>query len=281
MLAVYRERQFSPGKVEADAAILDAVLGELLGQGFESVAVTGENFSRQSPSADPRLAVVLAMCQGRDALAHLSWFEQAGIITVNTARSIRNCYRDTLNTRLAQVGIPTPVAVLLSTSMSASDLAAAEGSALGGIDLGRRLYVKRGDLHALGPDDVVAVDGLGQFCEALANFARRGVKLAFAQQEAKGRLVKFYGVSGEQYFAALVQEGALAGDIGRALGDIAARGATALGLEFWGGDAVLDAGGFTIIDFNDWPSYSAVRAEAARAIARRCIMLLEGGRGGL
>jgi hypothetical protein len=31
---------------------------------------------------------------------------------------------------------------------------------------------------------------------------------------------------------------------------------------------------FAIIDFNDWPSYSLVRAAAARAIARRALSLL-------
>jgi hypothetical protein len=47
-----------------------------------------------------------------------------------------------------------------------------------------------------------------------------------------------------------------------------------LGLGAWGGDAILSGDRFAIIDFNDWPSFSRVRAPAARAIARRAISLL-------
>jgi len=50
--------------------------------------------------------------------------------------------------------------------------------------------------------------------------------------------------------------------------------AEALGLEVWGGDALFDGNEFAIVDFNDWPSFSRVRDEAARAIARRSLQLL-------
>ncbi len=60
----------------------------------------------------------------------------------------------------------------------------------------------------------------------------------------------------------------------RALSEAATAAAGALGLEAWGGDAILNGDSFAIIDFNDWPSYSRVRAPAARAIARRAISLL-------
>ena len=38
-LGIYREPEFSPGKVEADAAILDAVLSELKREGVETQAM--------------------------------------------------------------------------------------------------------------------------------------------------------------------------------------------------------------------------------------------------
>jgi len=58
------------------------------------------------------------------------------------------------------------------------------------------------------------------------------------------------------------------------LAEAASVAAAALGLQAWGGDAVLSGGRFAIIDFNDWPSYSQVRAPAARAIARRAMRLI-------
>ena len=50
--------------------------------------------------------------------------------------------------------------------------------------------------------------------------------------------------------------------------------AAALGLEVWGGDAIVSEHSSTIIDFNDWPSFEPVRTAAAAAIARRCLRLL-------
>ena len=66
---------------------------------------------------------------------------------------------------------------------------------------------------------------------------------------------------------------------GEVRGDGSERGAATaaagvLGLGAWGGDAILSGDRFAIIDFNDWPSFSRVRAPAARAIARRAISLL-------
>ena len=47
-----------------------------------------------------------------------------------------------------------------------------------------------------------------------------------------------------------------------------------LGLEIWGGDAIVKGDRFSIVDFNDWPSFSRVRNDAARAIARRSLLHL-------
>ena len=42
-LGIYREPEFSPGKVEADAAILDAVLAELAREGFHTSAIDAKS----------------------------------------------------------------------------------------------------------------------------------------------------------------------------------------------------------------------------------------------
>ena len=44
--------------------------------------------------------------------------------------------------------------------------------------------------------------------------------------------------------------------------------AAAVGLQVYGGDAIVTAdGSWYMIDFNDWPSFSRCREEAAEAIA--------------
>ena len=93
VLGVYREAEFSPGKVADDAAIIDAALAELERGGADVTAVTAEQFV----TTTPRYAgVVLAMCQSHKALNSLASVEKSGAVVMNTALAIRNCYRDLL-----------------------------------------------------------------------------------------------------------------------------------------------------------------------------------------
>lgn len=265
VLGIYRESEFSPGKVADDAAIMDAVVGELEAAGFAASLIDAAEFSAMDQCD---FDLVLAMCQSQRALARLGALAESGAVIVNSALAIRNCYRDLLGAGLKRAGVPTPEGMLLETSV----LAAAQQ--LAGVDPAAGVFVKRGDLHALSADDVLRARGIEQVREALFSFAVRRIKFAYVQQEAPGRLVKFYGVSGGEYFAALGEGFEAPAPVGRELSRAAARAAAALGLEVWGGDAMVSANQFQIIDFNDWPSFSRVRAQAAAAIARRCQRLL-------
>jgi glutathione synthase/RimK-type ligase-like ATP-grasp enzyme len=268
-LGVYREPEFSPGKVEADAAILDSVLAELAREGFETTAIDAQTFGAGVPvEAD----LILAMCQGEKPLKRLAEAEQGGAIAINSALAIRNCYRDLLAPGLQYAGVPTPAGALIPTDR-ALDL-----RRLVGMDLSGGVFVKRGDLHALGNEDVQRVVGRNELESVLGGFAERGVRYAYVQQEAIGSVVKFYGVSGGTFFSALPEADEIPEAAVRELSEAAARAATALGLESWGGDAVLSGDRFAIIDFNDWPSFSRVRAQAARALARRAMALMNRSR---
>ena len=270
-LGVYREPEFSPGKVEHDAAILDAVMAELKRQGVEVSAISAASFV-DGPAVGADL--VLAMCQSERALGRLVTLEQQGAIAVNSALAIRNCYRDLLCAGLVHAGVPVPSGALVRTGARPPDL-----SPLGVLDLDAPMFVKRGDLHALAPNDVQRVESRGALRSALAGMAERGVPIAYVQQAVEGRVIKFYGVSGGQYFAALDEESekgdreSISENVRLELARSATAAAATLGLEAWGGDAVIDGDRFMMIDFNDWPSYSRVREAAARAIARRCLML--------
>ena len=266
VMGVYREAEYSPGKVEADAAILDAVIDQLRNSGAETISIDAARFvADRFPTAH----LVLAMCQGEAGLARLSAIEEAGAVVINSALAIRNCYRDLLGAGLMRAGVPVPEGVIVRTA------APLDLKPLRTIDLSSPMYVKRGDLHALGPHDVLRVEGLEQLEATLMRFARRGVQLAFVQQEVVGEVVKFYGVSGGEYFATVADHGTHLSDAQkRALNHAAATAASALGLEIWGGDAIIKDDRFSIVDFNDWPSFSRVRADAARAIARRSLLHL-------
>lgn len=91
--------------------------------------------------------------------------------------------------------------------------------------------------------------------------------LAFKQQvedplltaHVEGTLVKFYGVA-DRFFSPQGYP---------QVAEAAARLARLVGIQVYGGDAVLLSDGtFAIIDFNDWPSFSSCREEAAAAIFR-------------
>jgi len=264
-LGIYREPEFSPGKIEADAAILDATLSELKREGVEIQAIDAVSFASGPPL---RADLVLPMCQGPRALKRLAEVEQGGAIAINSALSIRNCYRDLLAAGLESAGVPTPVGALLPADEPL------DARKLAGLDLSAGVFVKRGDLHALAPEDVQRAADRAEVETILADFARRGVRFAYVQQEVVGQVVKFYGVSGNSHFSVHPEDGEVAEAAVRALSEAASAAAGALGLGAWGGDAVLSGDRFAIIDFNDWPSYSRVRGPAARAIARRAMSLL-------
>lgn len=264
-IGIYREAEFSPGKVAADAAILDASLDELRREGVETRAMTPSEFLDQH---EVRADLVLAMCQSEPALRRLAEVERTGAVAINSALAIRNCYRDLLAPGLGRAGVPTPAGALVRTDERLDQ------RVLGAIDLGVPVFVKRGDLHALDEEDVQRALGKAQVEVQLNALARRGVQRAYVQQECPGRLVKFYGVSGGAYFTALPAAGEIPEAAVRELSEAAHKASAALGLEVWGGDAILEEGGFAIVDFNDWPSFSRVRAPAARAIARRALSLL-------
>ena len=135
------------------------------------------------------------MCQGPRALKRLAEVEQAGAIAINSALSIRNCYRDLLAAGLESAGVPTPVGALVPAHEPL------DARKLTGLDLSAGVFVKRGDLHALAPEDVQRAADRAEVESILADFARRGIRFAYLQQEVVGRVVKFYGVSGGSHFS--------------------------------------------------------------------------------
>ena len=113
-IGIYREVEFSPGKVEADAAILNAALAELAAHGMETEVFDAKTFAAGTAAADAE--IILAMCQSESALRRLAELESSGAVAVNSALAIRNCYRDLLGAGLLRAGVPSPDGVLLATA---------------------------------------------------------------------------------------------------------------------------------------------------------------------
>jgi glutathione synthase/RimK-type ligase-like ATP-grasp enzyme len=267
VLGVYRERLFSPGKVNEDAAIMDRVLEELRGQGISCRAVGPEDVEH----IFVRPPWVLSMAQSERVLGILEAWERDGSCIVNSSQAIRNCYRKALLPLLHQAHLPLPESVLLP--LPEVEQRAARGDAFLGC------WLKRGDVHAMAPEDVVRISSVGDFREALQTFRQRGVADLLIQQHVDGREVKFYAVRTGFFSAYWMPGGTAVSEDLSLLADLADSAASALGLDIYGGDAIVTrSGGVLLIDINDWPSFSRCRESAARYIAQAVLSRLDGAR---
>jgi hypothetical protein len=143
-------------------------------------------------------------------------------------------------------------------------------------------WIKQATEHKTREGDVVFASDPSSVRDALERLRARGQPRAVAQRHVEGDLVKFYGVSAAGDAAARgaaapswfewfhPKEKPVAGhdvDV-RALRDMAHRAARTLGLDVWGGDAIVTpAGAIYLIDVNAWPSFALYREEAADKIA--------------
>lgn len=261
-IAVRRAERFSPNSVERDDLILQAV-----GTAIRSLApyidtimtVEEDDLTDIVPMAD----VYFSMARSEDALNFLDEAEKRGSIVVNSAQAVFNCQRSRLNRLMQQAGIAMP------------PLRGNDG-----------YWLKRGDAAAQSHNDVVFCKDEKEVEEARKQFAQRGITDVVASSHVKGDLVKFYGVGHRmfRYFYPTDDGMSKFGDEtlngaahhyrfnSEQLQKEVFRLAHLTRVEAYGGDAIIDnKGHFYIIDFNDWPSFSRCREEAALAIAQTII----------
>jgi len=250
IVGVFREAEYSPGKVEDDAAILDRTAAALTGRGF--AVRLGEPALALADDVD----AVLAMCQSPAALAVLD-AAAARVPVVNAPVAIRNCFR-TETVRLLAAAAPFPATTIVATD--APDTVDPAG-------VGMPCWLKRGDVHAMERDDVVFAADRAALGAALARLRARGIVAAAVQAHVAGPVVKFYGVADGRFFRCYTDGADVPAPVER-LWTVARAGAALLGLDVFGGDLVVTPEGEPVlIDVNDWPSFARCRDEAADAIA--------------
>ena len=255
---IYRELDHSPGRIDDDRAIMTCVAGALAERGFSVELVDAD------AELDTHCANMFVMCERGSALERLADAQNAGSVVVNTPSAIRNTYRHRMIELFAQHHVSAPISHIIASDAHHSRPAAA-------------VWIKRYDFHATQPSDVIYVASDAGWHEALERFARRGIPFVVAQEHVAGDLVKFYGVRSEtsppsaNWFEWFYHRDK--GMLGHSFEVTHLRGAAfdaagALGLEVFGGDAViLEDGRPMIIDINAWPSYAKYRDKASPAIA--------------
>jgi glutathione synthase/RimK-type ligase-like ATP-grasp enzyme len=254
---IYREKALSPGKVAEDAAILEAVLRRLAARGREVRSLAAEDLAPEPPAATG----VLHMAQGPQALSLLAQWEGKGLRLINSPEAARRCYRRHLFPLLDGEGVPCPRTRFFSLA-EALERWEREFPGPG--------WLKRAEVHAEGPGDVVRVADLEDALPLLADFARRHLLALVWQEHVPGPEIKFYAVGPGRFLQAFwTATGApVTGSLIGEMAQLASRLAGLSGLEVFGGDVILTpAGEPVLIDLNDWPSFSRCREAAALEIA--------------
>lgn len=266
-VGVARESLYSPGRfLAADRGILEQTGRELESRGVRVRIVEPD----AKDDAFDGAQLVFAMCQGPEALATLRRLVAAGHTVVHEAEAIEACHRVRLVPRLAAAQLPRPEAHVVSSAapaLEALDWVARRGAA--------GVWIKRGDVHATQEGDVRRVSDAEEARTALGELAGRGVDTAVLEAHVPGRTVKFYAVRGTDFFRAYSEDGAEEIVPPAVWRNVADRAAEALGLSVYGGDVVVEEGGATsVVDVNDWPSFSRCREAAAAAIATHLLSRL-------
>ena len=161
IVGVFREAEYSPGKVADDAAILERTAAALGNRGFTV------RLGAPALALGDDVDAVLAMCQSAPALAVLD-AAATRVPVLNGPAAIRNCFR-TETVRLLATAAPFPPTEIVAT-----------GGA-GPLAMSTPCWVKRGDVHAMERDDVVFVADPTALGAALAGLHARGITHAAVQ----------------------------------------------------------------------------------------------------
>ena len=270
MLLIQRARRYSPHSEEKDLAILEAV-GRLLGKvdivGEEALETflqsherVGENLSKAGVPTERCL--ILSMGRAPQTLDYLSTLEGKGVCVLNPTAGVRACQRSNIERVMRENHLPLPPS---------------EGE--------KGYWLKRGDQSAETQEDVCYCANRGELELAKECFQQRGIVDFIVQAHVEGDLIKFYGVEGTNFFRCFYpcddgetkfgaeQWNGISHHFSYSEGQLqhdAEQLSRLLQTPIYGGDAIIRADGtYVIIDFNDWPSYSRCRREAAQAIVER------------
>lgn len=256
-MAIGRDECFSPNSVDKDAAILDCVSDALRQEGYDIATVSETALGR-----DAVVEAYVSMGRSARTLDLLGDKEASGAVVMNSAAGVALCCdRRRLTDVLRRAGVPVP----------------AESGRYG-------YWLKKARGFTESRYDVQFASDEIELQTVKARMIRHGVDDIMVSAHVVGDLVKFYGVRGSRFFRFYYP-----GDDGqwkfgdemrngrphyyafdvRSLHDTVEHAAAVAGVDIYGGDCVIGSNGsFCIIDFNDWPSFSRCREEAAGAIAR-------------
>ncbi len=284
ILGIRRDVDFSPNLVGNDAAIFTAVIDELRNLGHEVSIIPEEDMKKQDYSSFDR---VMTMARNRITLTELletMMKEEKDDVLKKFFNSLNGTLlcmkKGEMAMEMVTAGIPQPKFLLgfqkelLPKSNKMKD------------DFTLPFWMK----NAQGPStmlfDTVYCETEKDIEEALKGFSDLRIDFWLVQEHKVGDLIKFYGVEGTNFFhwqyaskghSKFGHEKINGKEKGYAFDpskvhQFADKLAKKIQVPIYGGDAVIDEKGkIWFIDFNDFPSFSSCRDQAAKAIAERVI----------
>jgi hypothetical protein len=270
LTSIQRAKVFSPNRTSHDAAIFKRVSELLQEKGCEITEYEESTFPNEGVDSE----LIFTMARDVRTLRKLKQAEDEGRTVINSAYGSENCMRESMTRLLLHHQIPHPKSKIILTTEMDIDLS----------DMGSYCWMKRGDCHAIYPEDVVFVRTGEEAVALLRKYAQRNIPSVVINEHLKGDLIKFYGVAGTDFFywmyphqfnyskfgleAINGQSQGIRFDAD-ALQALCTRATQALKVSIYGGDAVVSPdGSLHIIDLNDWPSFAPCLEEAAATIAQ-------------
>lgn len=270
-----RAGAYSPNHIGNDANIFNATAEQLRKRGYVVNIYSEEQF-RKGTLGEP---VILNMCREAASIGLLQSLEDSGKLVINSGYGIENCTRERMTRILSGHGIPYPESIIVNTNEAIiSELKRAKFEAC---------WIKRGDFHAMHKEDVSYCRHPQEAQDVLQEYFYRGIRRAVINRHLVGDLVKFYGIAGTSFFYSFYpfyghnEKFGLDAVNGKphntpySEADLKAtceKAAELLDVVVYGGDCIIASdGSFSIIDFNDWPSFAPCRKDASLQIARSVI----------
>ena len=280
ILGIRRGTKYSPNLVGNDAAIFTAVVDELRAMGHEVASISENEMTGFDYTPYGRV-----FSMARDPFSLVMLEKETDVATqqkfINSIDGILSCTnKAAVATQMLDAGIPQPE-FLIGEQRNLLFCSVEDKN-----NIALPLWLKNCDGSATVADDTVFCTSEKEFNRAFKQMEEREVNLWMVQEHKPGDLIKFYGVEGTDFFywsyasqghskfgleAVNGKEKGYSFQPGRIklYADMLAK---KLNVPIYGGDAVIDEEGkFWFIDFNDFPSFSSCREEAAEAIAKRIV----------
>ena len=276
ILGIRRSPRFSPNSIDRDAAIFSAVTSQLERKGHNISIISEDLFIAVDLN---EFDLVFSMARDNSVLEKLALAEQQGTVVIyNSAIKLLQSTRRSIVDKFQTNGIFQPVSLSFdSYTIQNEDILT---------KFQFPFWLKRGESCAQEAHDICYINNQEEWNQAILLFKEKGVHELIAVEHIKGDLIKFYGVEGTDFFFYLYPtDGSGFSKFGlerhngipnhyafdaQALERMTDQAAAITGFTIYGGDVIVKPdGSFYIIDFNDWPSFSSCRKQAAKAIAQR------------